>query len=231
MTVSTLKRLVSLAALAMTLGGFANQALALTFNLDTEFSGATAPVGTTPWLTATFDDALPSPSTVTLSMDIANLTAAEFVDEWLFNLNPALDPTALIFTYVSGIAASISTGVNFQQADGDGRFDIRFDFPNAPPSTRFGAGDAPSVYTISGIPTLTAASFDFSSVQGGGQGTFHSAAHIQAIGSDAEQSGWIGDSGGDGGDGGVNPIPEPGTILLFVQGLFGLAFYGRKRNG
>ncbi len=36
-------------------------------------------------------------------------------------------------------------------------------------------------------------------------------------------------SGGTGGNGGVEPVPEPSTILLLGAGLAGLAFYGRKR--
>lgn len=204
------------------------QAEALTFTLDQEFSGATAPVGTPPWLSATFTQS--GANTVRLTMSDVNLTDNEFVTSWFFNLNPAKDPTQLSFAYVSGIVAdAIDTDEDDLQADGDGLFDIRFEFPTAPPAGRFGAGGT-SVYDLI-LTGLLESDFNFVSQVGGGNGVFHTAAHVQGIGI-ADESGWIGDTNGDGdggGDGGPAPIPEPSTFLLLGAGLGGLAMWRKRR--
>ncbi len=95
----------------------------LTFQFGMEYSGATAPLGTAPWLIATFDDG-GTPGTVELTFEATNLTGVEFVGEWLLNLDPALDPTALSFTQQSTIGSfsdpMIHTGVDAFHAGGDG---------------------------------------------------------------------------------------------------------------
>ncbi len=68
---------------------FASGASAVTFDLDREFSGATPPSGPDPWLTATFVDVVAG--TVRLTMDSFGLVDSEFVREWLFNIDPALN--------------------------------------------------------------------------------------------------------------------------------------------
>jgi hypothetical protein len=214
--------------LAVTLGFLmllprVGEATILEFRLDTEFSGGTPPAGPTPWLTATFDDeALDLGSDeVRLTLDATNLTGSEFVSAWYFNLDPALDPASLTFTYDSGIMAEVSTTPpekkNKFKADGDGYFDMKFEFPtsNKEPELRFSVGDT-SVYIISGIVGLTADSFDFFSESKNSRG-LKDAAHVQGIGPDGEDSGWI------------TSTPEPGTMLLFGTGLVGLAGLGRKR--
>jgi hypothetical protein len=113
---------------------------------------------------------------------------------------------------------SILTGVNAFQADGDGKFDVLFDFPPPPGSTaaRFTAGET-VVYdiTYTGIGSLSAHSFRFPSAPGGGHGPFTSAAHVQRIGISDEDSGWIGDTG-------LNNhmiVPEPAAICLMMLAL------------
>jgi hypothetical protein len=218
----------------LVLGLMAGQAKAttITLDLDLEFSGGTPPNGATPWITATIDDSLGGPNGVRLTMSAINLVGNEFIDDWYFNLDPALDPTLLSFSYVGGQAANnINIGVNAFQADGDGKFDIQFDFP--PPgqfTAKFTAGEQ-SIYDLMYIAPITASSFDFNSVEGGGNGTYTSAAHIQGIDPDASLSGWIGNGNGDNGGGGIQSVPEPGTLMLLAGGLMGLGYYGRKRTG
>jgi len=112
------------------------QASVAIFQLNTEFSGATDPQGTAPWLTATFDDSFGGPNTVRLTISAANLVSSEFASELSFNLNPAFDPTDLTFSIVSNPTAlalgDIETGINAFTADGDGDYDLLFDFPPPP---------------------------------------------------------------------------------------------------
>ncbi|MBW7905396.1 MAG: hypothetical protein LC135_02770 [Phycisphaerae bacterium] len=181
----------------------AAQAAILTFELSVEFSGATPPAGAAPWLTATFDDG-GSPGSVDLTLATTNLVSNEFVFRWMFNLDPVLDPTSLSFSAPSKTGAFtdpvINTGVDSFMADGDGKFDIEVVFSNAGgPANRFGAGDSVK-YTITGIPGLTAASFDFLSAPAGGHGPFPTAAHVGGIGANDDESGWI-------------TVPEPSTGL------------------
>jgi len=73
---------------------------------------------------------------------------------------------------------------------------------------------------------LLESDFNFLAAPHGGNGVFHTAAHVGGIGLDAEGSGWIGDSNGNGVV--PPPIPEPSTFLLFAAGLGGLAFWRKS---
>src|SRR5688500_8097342 len=66
-----------------------SHAAVVTYNLDVEFSGATAPSGPAPWATASFDDSYGGPNTVRLTMTTGGLTGSEFLSGWYFNLDPA----------------------------------------------------------------------------------------------------------------------------------------------
>ena len=195
-------------------------ATTLTFDYNFTFSG-TDPGGTPPWLTATFDDQGGSGS-VNLTMTAANLTGSEFISKWYFNLNPALNPALLTLSHVSGdTASSISKGVDAFKADGDGYYDLLFSFPTSDNQNRFGAGES-SVYTISGISSLTADDFDFTSVPGGGAGVYQAASHVQSIDAACdENSGWIA-------PGGSTNVPEPLSIILLGLGLVAVAGMGRR---
>ncbi len=193
----------------------------LTFASSMEYSGATPPVGAAPWLTATFDDHGTSGS-VTLTLAAANLTGNEFASEWDFNIDTALESSvgSLLFSEPTKVGAfsnpTIGTIANFFQADGDGKYDISFGFATSDgASSRFGVGDS-ATYTITGIPTLTASSFNFLSSPAGGHGPYTTAAHVQGIAVGAG-SGWV-------------TVPEPSTFVLFAASAVGLLTWASRRR-
>lgn len=191
----------------------------LTYDLSVEFSGATPPAGATPWLRAVLDDG-GSPGSVAMTLSTPNLVAKEFVSKWYFNLDPVLDPTSLIFSAPIKVGSftdpTVNLGVNAFKADGDGKYDIKLAFAtNDGFPTRFGVGDA-ATFMITGIPTLTASSFNFLSLPAGGHGPFPTAAHVQGIGPCGANSGWV-------------TVPEPATMsLLGIGGALGLVRRRRR---
>lgn len=222
MKATALRRLVSIAALGLALGGLslAGEAQAVTFNLDHEFSGGTNPSGKAPWLRATFTD---TAGGVLLTMDNLLQGSTEFADAWYFNLDTELNPSSLTFTYVSGqqTAGAPLHATDSFKADGDGWFDVKFAWTTQNNADRFTQGEQ-SVFLISGISGLTASEFWYSSLPGGGNGTWDTAAHVQGI--SPNDSGWIGYKGTP------QTVPEPGTILLLGGGLLGLAGFGIRRK-
>lgn len=190
----------------------------LTMNFAVIFQGAGSPAESGPWLVATFEDG-PTPGQVILTLIAENLVAGEKVKGCYFNLDPTLDPLDLSFSAPTTLAGqfdapAVSTGDDAFKADGDGYFDIRIEFPTADGApTTFGAGDAVQ-FTLDNIPSLSADSFDFMSVNGGGVGEFLTAAHLLSLGAAAE-SAWA-------------TVPEPATLLLFAAGA--LAIRRKRRN-
>lgn len=210
--------LASLLLLSFWLTALPAKASTLVLDYTFEFSGGVPPGGTPPWMQAVFDDFGGSGS-VRLTMTTLGLTSPENVIGWYFNLDPALDPNSLVFSYNGGLstvgaAVSIDTGVNCCKADGDGRYDFRFNFT---PATGFPAL-ATVVYDIS-LATITASSFDFLSQPAGGHGPFVSAAHVQNTGDG--DSGWVANSSG-------SVVPVPAAVWLFGSGL-GLLALARRR--
>lgn len=128
-------------AAVMAVASIPVHAATLTFNYDQVFSsGAVAPVGPSPYLTAILDDG-DTPGSVTLTMTVATTVGVAAVDDMYFNFDSSLDLNQLLFAYdqsSSGPAAAgqgnngIFVGSNSYQADGDGLFDIRFNFPPPP---------------------------------------------------------------------------------------------------
>ena len=183
------------------------------YELGFAFSGAVPPDGPGPWLRAIISDA--GSGDVYLTMQSLLTGPTEYVNSsgWLFNLDPSLDPDLLNISYSAGPypnLAVVTTGVNFFQADGDGQYDISFNFPQAPPADRFNGSDEVT-YLISypGVD-LSNASFHWPSEEPGPNGSYFTAAHVQGTGG-GEGSEWIGSQG---------KIPEPTTLaLLFSAGL------------
>ncbi len=203
---------------ALGLGFWSANALATGFvyRFDNVFSGA-APAGHSPWVDAAFKD---TANGVLLTVDNGGLSANEFLGSLYLNINPA--DTAkiqnLTFTFQNGTsgvtAPTIQTGEDAFKADGDGKYDILFNFATAN-SGRFGAGDSVT-YLISGIPGLTSADFQYLSTPAGGHGPFDAAGHVQGIGC-SDDSGWIDPSVGP------VPVPEPapGAVMALAVGLLG----------
>jgi hypothetical protein len=186
----------------------------LLYSLNMEFSGATAPSGTPPWVTVSMND-FGSTGSVEMTIMAPGLSANESIASLYMNLAPTLDPDDLTFTLdaksrVAMTTPAINTGENDFMADGDGRYDILFNFATGGPPQTFVTGDS-ITYTIAGIPTLSVGSFDFNSSPAGGHGPFRMAAHIQNTGG-GEASGWIA---------GPYPVivPEPSSLALLALGV------------
>lgn len=157
---------------------------------------------------------------VKLTLSNLNLTGGEFITEWDFNLDPALDPSKLKFSppTKSGTFAdpSITAKVDNFKADGDGLYDIEFAFATKA-GDRFGAGESLEV-TITGIASLTASSFNFVSTPDGGHGPFVTAAHVQGIADTGDgTSGWV-------------TVPEPSTLALGALGAISLSLFAARRK-
>jgi hypothetical protein len=206
------------AAAAVGLLACAAPAAIVTFDSVIEYSGGQQPAGPQPWLRAVFNDNGGTGS-VTLTLTALNLTGSEFVNDWFFNLDPALNPTNLNFA-VQNTTGTFATpvvlkGTNAFNAAGSTDFDILVDFDNAPPANRFGPGESIQ-FLITGIPTLTANSFNFLSVPGG-HGPFLNAAHVQGIGPNANGSGWV-------------TVPEPTSLGATALGAAVLVRPRRRRS-
>ncbi|MHC4844081.1 MAG: PEP-CTERM sorting domain-containing protein, partial [Planctomycetota bacterium] len=139
-----------------------------------------------------------------------------------FNLDSALDPTQLLFSSSTKTGQFddpvISLGVDSFKADGDGFFDILFDFDKDGWKRAFNGGDVLE-YTIT-LASLTADSFRFLSSPDGDPGEYIVAAHLLSLGA-AGDSAWISTIG-------VDPIPEPAT--LFLLGFGSIVLMRKKRH-
>jgi len=198
----------------------------LTYGMNLEFSGGKAPSASAPWVTVTIND-FNLTGMVELTIAANGLTGNENVSGMYLNLDPALDPTDLLFSAPTKSRAfttpTISTGVNSFKADGDGRYDILLSFDTGGPPNTFIDGDSIK-YTLSGIGTMNALSFFYLSDPAGGHGPYTSAAHIQNTGGGGF-SGWVTD-----GTGGSPDIPEPSSAVLLLIGAAGMVGYRLHRR-
>src|SRR5262245_43746761 len=205
-------------------------ATTLSFDLGIEFSGGTPPAGPGPWLEISFNDGGGTGS-VTVTMSGNGLTGSEFVSGWYFNLDPMVDASLLTVTPSANtnvILDSVNIGANAFHPAGAGLYDFFVSFTTAGNAGGRFQADESFVLIITG-PGINANSFNFASVPHGGNGTFFSAAHVQAIGVNGSLSGWI----GTGADQLPSPAPlstpDPGTLALLGIGLAGGARVLRKR--
>jgi hypothetical protein len=210
------------------------------FEFDVEFSEmGMDPKGPAPWLTATFDDTADAigANGVRLTMSAGNLVNQEFVNDWYFNFDDNLDVTQLSFAAVDitdtatfNTMTDISTSKNFFMSDGDGNFDMLFDFTTSNGQNgirRFGAGDE-VIIDITYTDPITVSSFDFFSEMDGEQGTYLAAAMVQSI-SDPSCT-----DPGDPycGSGFIGVVPEPVSSTLFIVGAvsLGARLFWKKRK-
>lgn len=193
-------------------------AVGVLYQFDNVFSysgSASSPAGPGPWVDATLQDAA---NGVLLTVNNLGLTGGEFLSQLYLNINPADNVNNLTFTFQSGTsgvtAPTIQTGEDGFKADGDGKYDILFNFSTSN-SGRFGAGDSVT-YLIAGITGLSSADFKYLSTSSGGEhGPFFGAGHVQGIaGESGSDSVWIDPSLGPQ----IVPVPEPSS-----SGLLGAA--------
>jgi len=218
-----MKRFIRVLAVAGVLAFAASARADFSVGLDREFSGATAPEGATPWLTATITDV--ATDTVRITLDATHLTDAEFVSIWDFNVAGAAGATGLSLNNYSDsdiASTTISFGSDAYKADGDGYFDLSFSWGNG----QFTAGDSAWFeFTRSG---LTADDFnDLSLGSGNSPDGLVTAAHVQAIGPSNSQSGWI--TGTPTTTTTTEEAPIPGALMLASAGLGIVGFVRRRR--
>lgn len=218
-------RIAALVALFML--PVAAQAAVVSFAFSLEFSGAQAPVGTAPWVSATFTDV--AANQVRLQLSASGLSGSESIRGAYFNLDPLLAPGSLGFAYVSGDAGTqasvpIQTGTDCCKADGDGRFDMQLGFGAG---SGFDAGETATYdITYGGSGSFSAAAFAFLSQPAGGNGPFYAAAHVQNTGGGAG-SGWIAPQGFSVQE--TSPVPLPAGLLAAGLGMPGLGAFRRLR--
>jgi hypothetical protein len=195
------------------------QADTLNYTLDVTMTGTT-PSGNP---TAFFDDSEPGANTVRLTMNSGGLSGTEGILQWYFNFDPEKTASLLTLTYVSGaMATTTDINENNLKADGDGYFDFAFRFLDEPNGLGPDSNDLTSVYDITYTSVIDVNSFNFFSASGTGTGTglYLSAAQVNDINGDDQDSGWVG------------VVPEPLSSALFLIGgaTLGVRRYFRKKK-
>ena len=215
------KKSALLTGLALLLSASAFFARAdVTFNLDTLING-TPPVGSTPWLTATFEDIAAGQVKLTLTN---NMPAGEFIDTVVFN--SILNPTSFLFVatqppFVNSVTRHSSQDLTGGSNMKAGLFNIEFQFqiPASPNPGRFDGGMT-SVWDITGTG-LTSSSFLLQSIDDGQMvgGPYYMAAHVQGI---PDITGTL--------SGSIGAVPEPETYAMMLAGLGLMGFVARRRR-
>lgn len=208
----------SLTACAILLAQSQARSDILSYNFDNVFSGS-SPSSAAPWFSATLEDV--APGTVRLNLSALNLGLGEKVTEFYLNLNPDFLASNLQITFEEGTAGVAAPqpllGLDAFRADGDGLYDIRFQF-GQPPTTAFTAGEQLS-YLITGISTLRVQDFLHMSMPAGGHGPFFSAIHIQGLNASSindtgSSSGWASPT-----DATLVVVPEPSAAMVALVGV------------
>jgi hypothetical protein len=196
-------------------------ASALEFGMTGEFSNGTAPTGPTPWASVNITD---DGKDVLVSLSIAQGNDIGKLTSWYLNYVDTRDVSRLQINGIDTAAVqtwSANTGINAFKADGDGTYDIRFNF--AKKGNVFESGESLQFRISSTDGTdLNPEDFDNLSV-GGAKGSFHTAAHVQAL-SDGN-SGWVGDPRTPP----VNDVPDGSwTVTLLGMSVVTVEFLRRK---
>ncbi|MFZ5831092.1 MAG: hypothetical protein ACOY3P_13455 [Planctomycetota bacterium] len=251
------RRLLVVASLLASLAGgtFAKDAAgAVELKLDALSTG-TAPGGTAPWLTATFTTTttVGGFERVLLTLDAGGLINSEFVSDWAFNFDPALNLSDLTVDFTTATKTGAFDNPSFvkdlNDVDVNGPsglfdFDYGFETSNSGGGTkRFGADEVFAnivlKYPVASAGTLTENSFNFPSAakNPGDPGGMFSSAHVQGIGVNATQSAGIVDNTNNnvpptppGGGGGTEGVPEPASMVIWCLGAIGATWYGVRRQ-
>lgn len=187
-------------------------------DLVTEFSGATPPVGSAPWLRASFADGTGADAgDVFMHLESLNLSGNEFISEWYFNFDDSMDLSKLDVAFESGNAVNdfqtFTPLENGLKADGDGKYDFALAWANPASGSDYFDAAGNVIFRLSSTAgSLSAADFLFTSYPDGGHGPFVTAAHVQGIGVDDGDSGWVT---------GIVPIPGAGVLGVVGLGLVG----------
>lgn len=193
------------AAAAILLAAGAANADVLEFNIDKVFSSFQADG----YVNVKFEDAGGDVKLTITSF----LEGVEFLSGLYLNFDDSKTVTDLDFgtpTSTSGSFANptIDQAMNAYQADGDGRYDIRFTFGSGA-GNRFNNDDSVEYLISYAGGAISVHDFNFLSAPAGGHGPFLAAAHIQGIGPGGANSGWHSPT--------IVPLPTP--VYLGFAGL------------
>jgi hypothetical protein len=201
------------------------------FPMSVVMSGMPSPNASTAtgWMVADFEGGITSdPGTVTLTLTARNLSVsssdpslAEYVDEWLFNIDPSVVLTSLVVTpwVLDGAVSTpqISLGTDQYSIPGTktGLYDMKVAFnTSAGRDVRFDAGDAIQL-TITGGQNLTAEAFLSQSTITSDELCFHTIATMGNVGPEFDSESVV--------------TPEPATLSLLGLGSL-IAVRMRKRR-
>ena len=185
-----------------------------------------APTGT--WATAEFIDVTGG---VQLTLNVTNNLSVENIGEFYFNY--AGDATSLTITAQAGggSTAVISQGSNSYQADGDGLYDLLFNFPPPPGNfdAMFTAGET-VIYDITGTGVSAANFYELAAPGTGSNGPFYAAAKLQSI--PCDEGTYPECEGGTTSTWAAGVVPEPVSSTLFIVGAasLGVRRFWKKRK-
>jgi len=169
----------------------------------------------------------------------SSLASGENVDPGnalFLNLNPVKtgDLAFLTFGLTANTgfsqAATVATGEDMFMADGDGKYDIMFNYTAS--TKAFTTGQSQTYLITTSMGTIASGDFDFLSTPAGGSGPFLAATHLQNTPSGGSGSAWVsGCTPGTPGCSTAPPlVPEPHSLGLLVVALaaFGLVRYHKQ---
>jgi hypothetical protein len=221
-----LRRLGRLALALVTLCGVATSRASLLIEMNTPYTPSGAqPAGSARFGTATFEDVAANQVKLTVSLNLQ--VTSEFITNWYFNVDSALDLDQTLVSLQSGQAASsVVLDQNEINVPGSGDADIRFTFTTANNSNRFNGTElAVYLFQNNGPGLLTSDSFKNLFSNAGNKPNSLSAMHVQGL-----------DGGGSVHVGGAlrtrttTAVPEPSSLVLAGLGVCGIALTGVVRR-